>query len=97
MYEMNVRLRQNDIVSSLRRFLDCLYVGTLAPQVDISVMGPMDLALLSAFESAFLNRLHLRFNYRDAINNATQIGDDVVFDFGSDGKLTVEGTTLSTL
>lgn len=50
----------------LRRFLGCLYVGQLAPEVDISDMGVMDPALLPAFESAFLQRHHLRFQYRDA-------------------------------
>lgn len=55
-----------DKVRDLRRFLDCLYVGTLAPQVDISDMGTMDPALLPAFEPAFLKRLYLRFHYRDA-------------------------------
>ncbi|MFA0811122.1 helix-turn-helix transcriptional regulator [Microbulbifer epialgicus] len=53
-------------VRDLRRFLDCLYVGQLSPQVDISDMGAMDPALLPAFETAFLRRLHLRFRYRDA-------------------------------
>ncbi len=56
----------SDKVRDLRRFLDCLYVGTLAPQVDISDMGTMDPALLPAFEPAFLKRLYLRFRYRDA-------------------------------
>ncbi len=56
----------SDKVRDLRRFLDCLYVGQLAPQVDISDMGAMDPALLPAFETAFLQRLHLRFQYRDA-------------------------------
>ena len=55
-----------DKVRDLRRFLDCLYVGPLAPEVDISGMGEMDRALLPAFETAFLERLHLRFGYRDA-------------------------------
>ena len=53
-------------VLDLRRFLDCLYVGQLAPQVDISNMGAMEPSLLPAFETAFLQRLHLRFQYRDA-------------------------------
>ncbi len=53
-------------VRDLRRFLDCLYVGQLSPQVDISDMGAMDPALLPTFETAFLQRLHLRFQYRDA-------------------------------
>ncbi|MET1414207.1 WYL domain-containing protein [Roseibium sp. HPY-6] len=56
----------SDKVRDLRRFLDCLYVGPLAPEVDISDLGTMDPALLPAFEPAFLNRLHLRFRYRDA-------------------------------
>lgn len=56
----------SDKVRDLRRFLDCLYVGELAPQVDLSTMGTMDPALLPAFETAFLQRLHLRFSYRDA-------------------------------
>jgi predicted DNA-binding transcriptional regulator YafY len=55
----------------LRRFLDCLYVGQLSPRVDISDMGAMDPALLPAFEAAFLKRLHLRFQYRDAKGAAT--------------------------
>ncbi|MEP3279293.1 MAG: WYL domain-containing protein [Stappiaceae bacterium] len=55
-----------DKVRDLRRFLDCLYVGKLAPQVDISDMGVMDSELLPAFETAFLERLHLRFQYSDA-------------------------------
>lgn len=56
----------SDRVRDLRRFLDCLYVGPLAPQVDISNLGEMDPALLPAFESAFLKRQYLRFRYRDA-------------------------------
>ena len=55
-----------DKMRDLRRFLDCLYVGELAPQVDISDIGTMDTALLPAFETAFLDRRHLRFRYRDA-------------------------------
>ncbi len=56
----------SDKVRDLRRFLDCLYVGRLSPRVDISNMGEMEPALLPAFETAFLQRLHLRFQYRDA-------------------------------
>lgn len=55
-----------DKLRDLRRFLDCLYVGQLAPEVDISDMGAMDPALLPAFETAFLNRQRLNFAYRDA-------------------------------
>lgn len=61
----------SDKVRDLRRFLDCLYVGKLSPQVDISDMGAMDPALLPAFETAFLQRLHLRFQYRDAKGTVT--------------------------
>ena len=56
----------SDKVRDLRRFLDCLYVGKLSPQVDISNMQAMEPALLPAFETAFLQRHHLRFQYRDA-------------------------------
>ncbi|CDT33771.1 DeoR family transcriptional regulator [Vibrio coralliirubri] len=55
----------SDRIIDLRRLLDCLYVGKLAPQVDISSMGTMDTALLPAFEKAFLQQLHLRFQYCD--------------------------------
>ena len=55
-----------DKIRDLRRFLDCVFVGKLAPQVNISDMGVMDPALLPAFETAFLQRLYLRFEYRDA-------------------------------
>lgn len=55
-----------DRIYDLRRFLKCLYVGTLSPQVDISTMGEMDPNLLPVFEMAFLNKLHLEFNYQDA-------------------------------
>lgn len=55
-----------EIVRDFRRFLDCLYIGELAPQVDRTNIGVMDPALLPEFELAFLQRRHLRFNYRDA-------------------------------
>ncbi len=53
-------------VRHLRRLLDCLYVGQLSPRQDISDIGSIDSALLPAFETGFLQRLHLRFRYRDA-------------------------------
>ncbi|WP_114962590.1 helix-turn-helix transcriptional regulator [Tritonibacter mobilis] len=56
----------------LRRFLDCLYVGQLAPQVDISDLGEMDADLLAAFEPAFLKQVRLQFSYRDAKGVITQ-------------------------
>ncbi len=56
----------SDKIRDLRRFLDCLHIGQLSPLQDISDIRPMDPALLLAFEMAFLERLHLRFDYRDA-------------------------------
>jgi predicted DNA-binding transcriptional regulator YafY len=60
------RALPSDKLRDLRRFLDCLYVGQLSPQVDISDLGAMDPALLPAFETAFLQRRYLRFQYRDS-------------------------------
>lgn len=65
------RALPSDKVRDLRQFLDCLHVGRLSPQQDISDMGSMDPALLPAFEAAFLQRLHLRFQYRDAKGRET--------------------------
>lgn len=56
----------SDKVRDFRRFLDCLYIGQLSPQVDISDMRAMDPELLPTFETAFLQRFKLRFRYRDA-------------------------------
>jgi predicted DNA-binding transcriptional regulator YafY len=56
----------SDKIRDLRSFLDCLHIGRLSPLQDISDIGPMDPALLPAFETAFLERLHMRFGYRDA-------------------------------
>ncbi len=56
----------SDKVRDLRRFLDCLHIGELSPQQDLSDIGQMEPALLPAFETAFLERLNLRFLYRDA-------------------------------
>lgn len=58
-------------VRDLRRFLDCLHVGKLSPLQDLSDMGSIDPDLLPAFETAFLERLHLRFQYRDAKGRQT--------------------------
>ncbi|MEM7520499.1 MAG: WYL domain-containing protein [Pseudomonadota bacterium] len=60
------RALPSDKIRDLRRFLDCLHIGQLSPLQDISDIRPMDPALLPAFETAFLERLHLRFDYRDA-------------------------------
>ncbi|WP_421782523.1 helix-turn-helix transcriptional regulator [Kiloniella litopenaei] len=56
----------SDKVRDLRKFLDCLYIGKLSPQVDTSDMKAIDPELLPAFETAFLQRRHLTFQYRDA-------------------------------
>ena len=56
----------SDKIRDLRRLLDCLYVGPLAPQVDISNLAEMDPTLLPAFEVSFLDRQLMQFTYRDA-------------------------------
>ena len=61
-----------DKLRDLRRLLDCLYVGPLAPQVDISNVGQIDSGLLPAFERAFLERISLKFDYVDAKGAQTQ-------------------------
>jgi predicted DNA-binding transcriptional regulator YafY len=61
-----------DKVRDLRRLLDCLHIGQLSPQQDISGRGPMDAALLPAFETAFLEKQELRFDYKDAKGRLTK-------------------------
>jgi predicted DNA-binding transcriptional regulator YafY len=61
-----------DKLRDLRRFLDCLHVGKLSPLQDLSDLRPMDPGLLPAFETAFLERLFLRFRYRDAKGRGTR-------------------------
>ena len=61
-----------DKVRDLRRFLDCLHIGQLSQHQDISDVGQIEPALLSAFETAFLGRFFLRFQYRDAKGVVTQ-------------------------
>jgi predicted DNA-binding transcriptional regulator YafY len=60
-----------DKLRDLRRFLDCLHVGKLSPLQDLSDIGTMDPELLPAFETAFLQRIHLKFRYRDAKGRQT--------------------------
>lgn len=55
-----------DKVRDLRRILNCLHIGTLSPLQDVSYLGPIDAALLPAFETAFLDRHLITFDYRDA-------------------------------
>jgi len=61
-----------DKLRDLRRLLDCLYVGPLAPQIDVSDVGEIDIGLLTAFERAFLERWSLKFDYVDAKGARTQ-------------------------
>jgi predicted DNA-binding transcriptional regulator YafY len=60
-----------DKVRDLRRFLDCLHVGKLSPLQDLADMGSIDADLLPAFETAFLRRLQLRFDYGDSKGRVT--------------------------
>jgi predicted DNA-binding transcriptional regulator YafY len=61
----------SDKVRDLRRLLDCLHIGQLSPQQDISDLGPIDPDLLPTFETAFLQQCRLRFQYRDAQGTKT--------------------------
>lgn len=61
-----------DKVKDLRAFLDCLHIGRLSPLQDLSDMGRMDRDLLPAFEAAFLQRVFIRFDYRDAEDRRTR-------------------------
>jgi len=61
----------SDKVRDLRRFMDCLWIGPLAPQVDTTNIGSVDGSLLTAFETAFLKRHILQFRYCDSKNNVT--------------------------
>ncbi len=62
----------SDKVRDLRRFMDCLWIGPLAAQVDTSNTGPVDRSVLGALETAFLKQHYLRFHYRDAMDNDTE-------------------------
>lgn len=55
-----------DKLRDLRRFLDCLFVGELSPDVNISDIGTMDRNLLAVFEKGFLEQQQISFSYRDA-------------------------------
>lgn len=61
-----------DKVRDLRAFLGCLHVGRLSPLQDVSDMGRVDAALLPVFETAFLTRRMMRFDYRDAHGRKTR-------------------------
>lgn len=65
------RALPSDKVRDLRAVLDCLHIGQLSPLQDLSDMGRIDPQLLPAFETAFLQRLLIRFDYRDAKGRET--------------------------
>ncbi len=65
------RALPSDKVRDLRAFLDCLHIGQLSPLQDLTDMGTMDPDLLPAFETAFLSRHMIRFEYRDAKGRIT--------------------------
>jgi predicted DNA-binding transcriptional regulator YafY len=60
-----------DKVRELRQFLCCLHIGKLSPKQDASNLGPIDPALLPAFEAAFLQKQMLGFQYCDANGHHT--------------------------
>ena len=62
----------SDKIRDLRAFLDCLHIGKLSPLQDLSDMGKMDPDLLPAFETAFINRELIGFDYRDAKGRKTR-------------------------
>lgn len=62
----------SDKVKELRAFLDRLHIGQLSPLQDLSDLGTMDPDLLPAFQSAFLGRQLIRFDYRDAKGRKTR-------------------------
>lgn len=62
----------SDKVKDLRAFLECLYIGQLSPLQDLSDMSKMNPDLLPAFETAFLGRNFIRFDYLDAKHRKTQ-------------------------
>ncbi|MGB3147218.1 MAG: WYL domain-containing protein [Paracoccaceae bacterium] len=66
------RALPSDKVKDLRSFLECLHIGQLSPLQHLSDMGRMDPDLLPAFETAFLGRQFIRFDYCDAKGRKTQ-------------------------
>lgn len=62
----------SDKVKDLRMFLECLHIGQMSPLQDLSNMGKMDADLLPAFETAFLGRHFIQFDYTDAKGQKTK-------------------------
>ena len=68
----NDKALPSDKVKDLRAFLDCLHIGQLSPWQDISDMGEMALDLLSALETALIQRQFICFYDHDARAQKTQ-------------------------
>ncbi len=62
----------SDKVKDLRAFLECLHIGKLSPLQDLSDMGKMDPDLLVSFETAFLGRHFIEFDYSDKKGRKSQ-------------------------
>jgi predicted DNA-binding transcriptional regulator YafY len=56
-----------DCIKDLRRLLECVHVGQLSRQQDLTNMGAPDAAVLPCIEIAFLQQRHIRFAYRDQL------------------------------
>ncbi|WP_252026439.1 WYL domain-containing protein [Vibrio sp. SCSIO 43136] len=56
----------SDQTKELRKLLECLYIGQLAPEVSQKNIGDLTPELLPMFETAFLEKRMLQFEYVDA-------------------------------
>ncbi|MCA6282698.1 MAG: WYL domain-containing protein [Phenylobacterium sp.] len=61
-----------ETVRDLRRLLDSLHIGQVSPHQDLSGVGAINPDLLPAFETAFLGRSRLSFEYCDAGGRLTR-------------------------
>ena len=82
----------SDKVKNLRALLDCVHIGQLSPLQDISDMGEMAPDLLSALETAFIQRQSIRFNDHDERAQKTQreIGNLVLMAAKNSRRVTPE-------
>jgi predicted DNA-binding transcriptional regulator YafY len=60
-----------DRIKDLRALLRCLHIGKVSPLQDISDIGAMDPQLLPTFETAFLHRQLMAFDYIDSKSNCS--------------------------
>lgn len=60
-----------DKLKDLRDILDCLHIGQVSPQQDLSDVGKIDADLLPVFEASFLRRKTMCFEYIDAKGQRT--------------------------